>query len=102
MAGPTPGYAADMADAIAAAGYTGIEISNNIIGGYQRDPAGLKALLASRNLEFVAYAFSVPSGFTVAAERDGDLRAAEAALDFAPGGVECRIRLPAAKNVLAP
>ena len=27
---------------------------------------------------------------------------AEVALDFAPAGVECRIRLPAAKNVLAP
>ena len=26
---------------------------------------------------------------------------AEVSLDFAPGGVECRLRLPAAKNVLA-
>jgi inosose dehydratase len=83
MLGPAyRGGVADMIDAIAEAGYAGVEISNNMIGGYDRDPDGFKAVLVARRLAFIAYAFSVPSGFTVAEEQDADLAAAAAALEF--------------------
>lgn len=76
------GGVSDMVGAIADADYSGMEISNNMIGGYDRDPAGFKALLAARNLDFIAYAFSVPSGFTVPETADEDFQSAVAALDF--------------------
>lgn len=83
MLGPGfTGSVGDMVDAIASAGYSGIETSNNMIQGYQHDAAGFKALLAKRGIDFIAYAFSVPSGFTVPERADEDVEAASTAMDF--------------------
>lgn len=72
----------DVVRAIGAAGYAGIEITNNMIGGYDRDVEGFKHLLAETGLTFVAYAFSTPSGFTVEEKTEEELAAISSAMDF--------------------
>lgn len=76
------GSTEDVVRAIGAAGYEGIEITNNMIGGYDRDAEGFKHLLSEAGLTFVAYAFSTPSGFTVEEKAGEELAAISAAMDF--------------------
>jgi sugar phosphate isomerase/epimerase len=76
------GTTEEIVRAIGAAGYEGIEITNNMIGGYDRDADAFRRLLNESGLAFVAYAFSTPSGFTVAEKADEDLEAASSAMDF--------------------
>lgn len=76
--GSTP----DIVSAIGSAGYQGIEITNHMIGGFDGDPQGFRRLLADNRLDFIAYAFSTPSGFTVAEQVDDDLAMISAAMDF--------------------
>ncbi|WP_273728152.1 sugar phosphate isomerase/epimerase [Brucella gallinifaecis] len=76
------GSTGDVVRAIGAAGYAGIEITNNMIGGYDRDAESFKRLLSEQGLTFVAYAFSTPSGFTVEEKTDDELAAISSAMDF--------------------
>ena len=54
----------DLLAAIAAAGYTGIEITDTMIGHYARDPAAFAVALAAHGLELVAFNFASETGFT--------------------------------------
>jgi len=63
----------DLLDAIAAGGYSGIEITDTMIGGYAARPDAFAAALDARGLSLVAFAMASDTGFTVpgtAAERD--------------------------------
>ena len=51
-------------DAVAAAGYDGIEVTNRTIGRYADHASAFAAALASRGLRFPAYACSTESGWT--------------------------------------
>ncbi len=68
--------------AIGDGGYQGIEITNTMIGRFDRDPDGFRQLLADTSLSFIAYAFSTPDGFTVAEKADDELGHVDAAMDF--------------------
>lgn len=60
-------------DAVAAAGYDGIEVTNRTIGAYRDDGAGFARALAGRTLRLSAIALSVPSGWTVPESQEDDL-----------------------------
>ena len=77
------GGADDLLDAVARAGYAGIEITDTMIGSYERRPAAFRAALEDRGLTLVSYACGSDSGFTEPAALDADLEAAEAAIAFA-------------------
>jgi inosose dehydratase len=84
MLGPSwRGTADDLLDAIARAGYAGIEITDTMIGGYAGQPEAFTAALAARNLTLVSFACGSESGFTLDAALDQDLRMAEGAIAFA-------------------
>ena len=80
----------DLLAAISRAGYTGIEITDTMIGGYAARPRAFETALASHGLTLVAFACGSASGFTEAGELAGDLAMAERAAAFAaafPGAV---------------
>jgi inosose dehydratase len=54
----------DLLDAIASAGYAGIEITDNMIGPDAADPAAFASALDDRGPALVAYAVASPTGFT--------------------------------------
>ena len=60
----------DILDAIAAAGYAGVEFSNAMIGDYYDRPEAFEKAVERRRLTFVAFACSA-SGFTDPEERAG-------------------------------
>lgn len=60
-------------DAVAAAGYDGIEVTNRTIGRYADHATAFAAALASRGLRFSAYACSSDSGWTDPRQVDRDL-----------------------------
>ena len=69
--------------AIAAAGYSGIEITDTMIGGYGGRPEAFARALADHGLSLVAFACGSSSGFTEAAALALDLDMAQRAADFA-------------------
>lgn len=73
----------DLLAAISRAGYTGIEITDTMIGGYADRPRAFEAALASHGLALVAFACGSASGFTEAAALAADLVMAERAAAFA-------------------
>ena len=77
------GSADDLLDAIGRAGYTGIEITDTMIGSYANRPEAFAAALKERGLTLVAFACGSDSGFTEEAALDADFRAADAAIAFA-------------------
>jgi sugar phosphate isomerase/epimerase len=72
----------DILDAVAKAGYQGVEFSNVMIGDYWDRPDAFRRALADRKLELAAFAYA-RSGFTDPALYDDDLAGAEKALRFA-------------------
>ena len=83
MLGPQwTGDADDLVDAIAAAGYGGIEITDTMIGDYAERPADFAARLKDAGLTLVAFACGAPSGFTEPAARADDLALVEYWLPF--------------------
>jgi len=72
----------DIMDAVAAAGYQGVEFSNAMIGDYWDRPEDFRRALAKRGLTLAAFAFG-RNGFTDPAAYDEDFAAAMKALDFA-------------------
>ncbi len=77
------GTADDLLDAIAGAGYAGIEITDTMIGGYAGRPDAFAKALEAHGLALVAYACGSRSGFTEEAALAEDLRMAERAIVFA-------------------
>lgn len=80
----------DLVDAIAKAGYSGLEITDNMIGDYADRPDEFRAVLASYGLKLVALAVASPSGFTERSRIESDLEVLRRWLDFAarfPGAV---------------
>ncbi|HEX4764941.1 MAG TPA: sugar phosphate isomerase/epimerase [Lichenihabitans sp.] len=77
------GTADDLLDAIARAGYAGIEITDTMIGGYDGRPEAFAEALKARGLTLVAYACGSRSGFTEEAALADDLKMAARAIAFA-------------------
>lgn len=73
----------DILDAVAGAGFAGVEFSRTMIGRYIHDPAGFERALHERGLRCAAFASGSPSGWSDPATADADLRAVEPALRFA-------------------
>jgi inosose dehydratase len=72
----------EILDAVAAAGYVGVEFSNNMIGAYLEQPAQFEKALQIRGLRCAALAYA-RNGFTEPGEYPADVDGAEKALRFA-------------------
>lgn len=77
------GDADDLLAAIASAGYSGIEITDTMIGPYRDRPARFAAALETHGLTLVSFACGSRSGFTEPDALDADLAMAARAIDFA-------------------
>jgi sugar phosphate isomerase/epimerase len=83
MLGPDwKGSVDDMLDAVADAGYPGIEITNTMIGEYAGRPAEFARALKDRGLVLSAFAFASPAGLTDASAWPGELQGADEAMGF--------------------
>lgn len=72
----------EILDAVAAAGYAGVEFSNNMIGVYADRPADFEKALKTRGLACAAFAYAT-TGFTDPGREQTDLAGADLALRFA-------------------
>jgi sugar phosphate isomerase/epimerase len=72
----------DILDAVAAAGYAGVEFSNSMIGPYEDRPAAFQAALDRRGLACAAYAYAT-TGFADPACEPADFEGAQRALRLA-------------------
>ena len=77
------GGADDLVRAIAAGGYSGIEITDVMIGDYAARPAAFARTLADAGLSLVSFAFGSSSGFTLPEQIASDLETARRWVDFA-------------------
>jgi len=80
----------DLLDAIAGAGYSGIEITDTMIGAYADQPEAFGRALAARGLQLVAFACASDSGYTEPDRLNDDLAMIDRTLDFVaafPGAV---------------
>jgi sugar phosphate isomerase/epimerase len=83
MLGPEwKGSVDDMLDAVADAGYSGIEITNTMIREYAGKPAEFAKALKQRDLELSAFAYASPAGLTDPSARGGELSGADEAMHF--------------------
>jgi inosose dehydratase len=83
MLGPKwQGEVDDILDAIAAAGYEGVEITNSMIGEYDGRPADFARAIDRRGLSLAAFAYASPTGFTDPGARAGELEGADKAMRF--------------------
>ena len=73
----------DLLKAISDGGYSGIEITDTMIGRYAGRPSEFAAALKSSGLTLVSFAFGSNSGFTLKEEIGADLEAAQRWIDFA-------------------
>lgn len=72
----------DILDAVAAAGYAGVEFSNQMIGSYLSRPAAFQQALSRRGLACAAFAYA-RAGFCDPAEEALDLDGVQTAVEFA-------------------
>ncbi|NHT76833.1 sugar phosphate isomerase/epimerase [Rhizobiaceae bacterium CRRU44] len=72
----------DLIAAIAEGGYTGIEITNTMIGDYAERPADFRRALDDAGLTLVSFAFGSDSGFTMPDRIEDDLDAVKRWVDF--------------------
>lgn len=80
----------DLLAAIGGAGYTGIEITDRMIGGYAGRPKDFASALNAHGLDLIAFAWASASGFTEPAAFGTDLAAAQTVLNFVakfPGAI---------------
>jgi len=73
----------DILQAVADAGYAGVEFAASMIGDYYDRPTAFAEALAIRGLELAAFAYASPHGFTDPAHLDDETAGAERALQFA-------------------
>lgn len=84
MLGPKwTGAPDDLLRAISEGGYSGIEITDTMIGSYAARPNDFAASLAGAGLSLVSFAFGSDSGFTEPSRIADDLEAARRWVDFA-------------------
>ena len=84
MLGPAwTGGPDDLVQAIADAGYTGIEITNTMIGSYGARVDDFARRLQDAGLTLVSFAFGTDSGFSEPDQMDADLEEARRWIDFA-------------------
>jgi inosose dehydratase len=84
MLGPKwEGKVDEILDAIAEAGYEGIEITNSMIREYAGRPADFARAVNQRGLKLAAFAYASPTGFTDPASRQAELAGADEAMRFA-------------------
>ena len=82
----------DILNAVAEAGYEGVEITNTMIREYADRPVDFAKALKARGLSLAAFAYASPAGFTDPAARATELAGAERALRFVavfPGAPLC-------------
>lgn len=91
------GQVTDILDAVAAAGYEGIEITNTMIREFAGRPAEFAAELAKRGLVLACFAYAT-SGFTEASAAKPDLAGADAAIAFVREFPEPRLGLGGAAS----
>lgn len=72
----------DILDAVAAAGYQGIEITNAMIGEYAGRAHAFAEALRARGLTMPAFGYGAATGFTDPSARAGELAGAEQAMRF--------------------
>jgi sugar phosphate isomerase/epimerase len=72
----------DILEAIAAAGYEGVEITSSMLGPYRDEPKAFAAALASRGLHLAALGHGSPFGFCDPAHAEAEIAAASAAIEF--------------------
>ncbi|RZS88097.1 sugar phosphate isomerase/epimerase [Phyllobacterium myrsinacearum] len=72
----------DLLKAIARGGYSGIEITDAMIGKYADKPAEFAGALNDNNLTLVSFAMGSKSGFTVKEEINNDLKTVQRWIDF--------------------
>jgi len=72
----------DLLKAISDGGYTGIEITDTMIGHYADKPAEFAAALRNHGLTLVSFAMGSATGFTVREEIESDLRSVQRWIDF--------------------
>jgi sugar phosphate isomerase/epimerase len=72
----------DILDGVAAAGFAGVEFSNNMIGDYLDRPGAFQKALQQRGLACAAFAYAT-TGFTDPTREEEDLAGAVKALKFA-------------------
>lgn len=77
------GDADDLLAAIASGGYSGIEITDSMIGHYKGRPAPFASALEKHGLTLVSYACGSESGFTEPDALHADLEMATVAIEFA-------------------
>jgi inosose dehydratase len=87
-------------DAVAAAGYAGIEITNTMIREYADRAAAFRAELGRRGLALAAFAYAT-NGFTEAAAHASDLEGCRRALAFLSEFPEPRLGLGGAADAAA-
>jgi len=75
----------DLLEAIAEGGYTGIEITDRMIGRYADRSDDFAASLKKHGLKLVSFAIGSKSGFTLRQEIGNDLKATQRWIDFAAG-----------------
>lgn len=73
----------DLISAIAAGGYSGIEITDTMIGRYADRPGEFAKALKDKELQLVSFAFGSKSGFTVADAMTDDLTTTQRWIDYA-------------------
>jgi sugar phosphate isomerase/epimerase len=72
----------DMLDAVAGAGYQGIEITNTMIREYAGRPAEFARAIKDRGLTLAGFAYASSAGLTDPAARPRELREADEAMQF--------------------
>jgi sugar phosphate isomerase/epimerase len=83
----------DILDAVAGAGYAGVEITNTMIGRYYDDPDKFSAALESRKLQFASFGFVPSYQFTDHDYIEDEIKNAERGIDFVSRFPGCRLDL---------
>ncbi len=92
------GTVTDILDAIADAGYAGIEITSNMIGEFADRPAEFARELRRRSLELATFCCSTGTGFADPDRRDSDLAAATRAIAFTQHFPGARLQFGSARR----
>ena len=83
MLGPSwTGSPDDLLQAISKGGYSGIEITDTMIGHYAGQPDAFARALDDHDLTLIAFAIASKSGFTVTEQLNADLAATQRWIDF--------------------
>lgn len=95
------GHPQDLVSAIADAGYSGIEITDTMIGVYKDKPDAFRGLLEDAGLTLVSFAFGSDSGFSEIDAVDGDIETTRRWVDFAAHFPDAMVSLGSA-TVISP